>query len=251
MVEDSASLIDFYDRAYLMEGAQAAVYARWRSLGAVGKAEHVIALCEGAEMTPRSTLDVGCGDGALLGELRRRGFGGRLEGAEISESALAIATARADVDAVTLFDGEKLPFGTAEFDLGVISHVLEHVPDPARLLGEVARVCGAVVFEVPLEANLSARRAGKSEHAMEIGHLHRLDRGAARAIATGAGLRVGGELEDALPLEVQRFFARSGFQRALATGKWAARASAHRLAPALARRMFTVHYACLCLQREL
>jgi hypothetical protein len=29
--------------------------------------------------------------------------------------------------------------------------------------------------------------------------------------------------------------------------KWAARAALHGVAPPLARRLFTVHYACLCL----
>ncbi len=49
-------------------------------------------------------------------------------------------------------------------------------PIPPALLSEVARACRAVVVEVPLEANWSARRAGKREHAAEVGHLQRLDR---------------------------------------------------------------------------
>jgi hypothetical protein len=124
--------------------------------------------------------------------------------------------------------------------------VLEHVRDPAALLAEVARVCGAVLVEVPLEANVSARRAGKREHAAEVGHLQRLDRDAARAIAARAGLRIVCELEDALPLSVHRFFATSARSRVQGTAKWAVRASLHRVAPSLARRLFTVHYACLC-----
>jgi len=35
--------------------------------------------------------------------------------------------------------------------------------------------------------------------------------------------------------------------RAAATAKWGLRAGLHRLAPSVARRLFTVHYACLCL----
>jgi len=76
--------------------------------------------------------------------------------------------------------------------------------------------------------------------------LQRLDRDAARAIVADAGLRLICELEDALPLSVHRFFATSARSRALGTAKWAVRASLHRVAPALARRLFTVHYACLC-----
>jgi SAM-dependent methyltransferase len=246
-MENPAELASFYDKAYSLEPGQSALYARWRALGAVGKADHVIALCERAGVRPASTLDVGCGDGALLCELHRRGFGGRLSGVEITQAAVAIARGRAEIDAVALYDGVHLPMLGGAHDLGILSHVLEHVPDPPALLAEVARACRAVLVEVPLEANLSARRGHKREHAAEVGHLQRLDRSAAREIVTRAGLSIASELEDPLPLEVQRFFAATLLGRGRAGVKWGLRAGLHRLAPSLARRLFTLHYACLCL----
>ncbi|HWG07926.1 MAG TPA: class I SAM-dependent methyltransferase [Solirubrobacteraceae bacterium] len=243
---DSAALTRFYERAYSHGPTQSALYARWRALGAVGKADHVIALCDRAGVRPASTLEVGCGDGALLCELHRRRFGGRLSGLEISDAAVAIARERTQIDAVERYDGAHIPHADGAHDLGILSHVLEHVPDPAALLREVARVCSAVVVEVPLEANLSARRAGKREHAAEVGHLQRLDRDRARRIVADAGLILAGELEDALPLSVHRFFATSAPARVRGTLKWGLRSSLHRTLPGLARRLFTVHYACLC-----
>jgi SAM-dependent methyltransferase len=249
-VSDSERLVRFYEQAYAKAPADAAVYARWRALSAVGKADHVTALCDRARIRPAGTLEVGCGDGALLSELHRRGFGGRLAGVEISEAAVAIARGRDGVDAVELYDGENLPFGRREYDLGILSHVLEHVPDPTALLAEVTRVCRAVLVEVPLEANLSARRAGRREQSAEVGHLQGLDRAAVRGIVEGAGLYVVGELQDPLPLEVHRFFAKTPPARTAAAMKWAVRAGVDRIAPALARRLFTVHYAALCLPVE-
>jgi SAM-dependent methyltransferase len=236
----------FYEESYSADPTSAALYGRWRALGAIGKADHVLTLAARGGISPRSTLDVGCGDGALLCELRRRGFGGRLSGVEITDAAVAIARERVEIDSVARFDGVNLAEGDAAYDLGILSHVLEHVPDPPALLAEVARVCRSVVVEVPLEANLSARRSAKREHAAEVGHLQRLDRAAARAIVQRAGLDIACELEDPLPLSVQRFFASSAPARAAASVKWALRSSLHRLAPAPARRLFTVHYACLC-----
>lgn len=249
-MSEQAELVRFYEQAYSQSPAQALVYARWRALGAVGKADHVIALCTRAGIDPKRTLEVGCGDGALLCELHERGFGGHLSGLEISDAAVAIARGRAQIDSVERYDGVHLPQRDGTEDLGVLSHVLEHVPDPAALLRELARVCGAVLVEVPLEANLSARRSAKREHAAEVGHLQRLDRAAVHSIVARAGLSIAAELEDALPLSVHRFFATSTRARALGTVKWALRAALHRVAPSLARRLFTVHYACLCLPGE-
>jgi SAM-dependent methyltransferase len=247
VVPDPAELVSFYEDAYSREPAQAALYSDWRALGAAGKADHVIALCRRAGVLPRSTLEVGCGDGALLSELHRRGFGGRLSGVEITDAAVGLARVRREIDSVERYDGLHLAQPDRSEDLGLLSHVLEHVPDPAALLGEVARVCRAVIVEVPLEANWSARRAGKREHAAEVGHLQRLDRRAARSMVSRTGLSIACELDDPLPLEVHRFFAVTGPERAAARAKWAIRSAVHRAAPPLARRLFTVHYACLCL----
>jgi SAM-dependent methyltransferase len=245
---DAAELASFYEDAYSRAPADAALYSRWRALGARGKADHVVALCREAGRTPSSTLEVGCGDGALLCELRRRGFGGRLCGLEIAPTAVSIARDRREIDAVELFDGLRVPADDGAYELGILSHVLEHVPEPSLLLAEVARTCATVIVEVPLEANLSARRSAKREHAGEVGHLQRLDRDAARAIVSLAGLRIVCELEDPLPLQVHRFFAAGRAARGAASAKWALRAALHRLAPALARRAFTLHYACVCVQ---
>jgi SAM-dependent methyltransferase len=258
-VADDAELVQFYEQRYAQDGVRGELYSRWRALGAVGKADHVLELCAAADLRPRSTLEVGCGDGALLCELHRRGFGGRLAGVEIAQKAVEIAHSRARI-AVALYDGRCLPAAGGEYDLGILSHVLEHVLDPVALLAETARACRAVVVEVPLEDNLSAHRPAKRAQAKRVGHLQSLSRGATGQIIAAAGLRVAAELEDPLPLAVQRFLAATPADtssaipdaapirgRLAADAKWAARTGLHRLAPGAARRLFTVHYACLCL----
>ena len=244
--QDPAALVRFYEETYSREPAEAAIGAGWRALGAENRADHVIALCTRAGIRPASTLDVGCGDGALLVELRRRGFGGRRSGVEISPAAVDIAREREGIDAVECYDGEHLPAADGSYELGVLSHVLEHVPEPSPLFSEVARTCRAVVVEVPLEDNLSARRRGKREQAAAVGHLHRFSRTDVRELVTGAGLSVRAELDDPLPVEFHVYFASDTRGRSLGRAKWGLRAGVHRLAPGLARRLFTLHYACLC-----
>jgi SAM-dependent methyltransferase len=229
-----SDLARFYDDAYSHSGAEGEKWARWRALSARGKADHVVAL---HPASPAVVCEVGCGDGALLSELAGRGYGREHVGYEVSPEAARIATQRAELH-VASFDGEHLPEADGAFDLGVLSHVLEHVPDPVALLRETARVCREVVVEVPLEDNLSARRPAKVAEAQRIGHIQRFSRGDLHRVARDAGLRVDRELSDALPLEVHRFH---GGGRT----KWAVRAGALRVAPPLARRLFTVHHAAL------
>jgi len=100
---------------------------------------------------------------------------------------------------------------------------------------------------VPLEANLSARRAGKRIAAEEIGHIQLLDRAAVHRIAFEAGLRVAEEMADPLPLEVHVFFAETVAARARQTLKAGVRHGVFAIAPRAAERLFTLHYAALCL----
>jgi SAM-dependent methyltransferase len=249
-VQDPDALVRFYEDAYSQAPDRAITYSRWRALGAVRKVDHVVELCGRSGVVASSVLDVGCGDGALLSELRRRRFAARLVGVEITAAAVEIARSRPEIDEVELFDGATLPFVDRSFELGVLSHVLEHVTDPAALLREVARACRAVVVEVPLEANWSARRASRREHAREVGHLQRLGRAQVRGIVAASGLDVAAELEDPLPLRAHTFLAASRPARLAGTARWALRAGLHRVAPPLARRAFTLHYACACLPRD-
>jgi SAM-dependent methyltransferase len=238
-------LTTFYDQAYATADDR---HLRWRQLSARGKADHVFELCARTGLSPSSVAEIGCGDGALLAELGARGLTGELHGFEVSDEAARIARTRGapGLVEVTVFDGGALPAADDAFDLAVLSHVLEHVSDPLALLRETARVARAVVLEVPLEANLSARRPAKREGASEIGHLQALDRAGVRDMVSSAGLRIEEELLDPLPLEVHRFFARSTGERARATVKGSLRRAVFAISPRVAERAFTLHFACLC-----
>ena len=60
-MDQAAELVRFYDESYSREGADAQLYASWRALSAVGKANHVVALCERAGRSARTIVEVGCG----------------------------------------------------------------------------------------------------------------------------------------------------------------------------------------------
>jgi SAM-dependent methyltransferase len=235
---------EFYEAGYsLTDPAEAERMGRWRAIGARSKAAHVRALLDHAGERPGTIVEIGCGDGSLLVELAT--MAEAVDGFELSANAAGYARQRGVARRVEAFDGEHVPAADGEYDVAVLSHVLEHVPDPSALLREAARVARSVVLEVPLESNLSARRGSKREGSAEIGHLQALDRDAVRSIVAAAGLSVREELLDPLPLEVHTFFAASSGDRARSTAKAAARRAVFSVSPRLAERTFTLHFACL------
>jgi SAM-dependent methyltransferase len=237
---------EFYESAYTtQDAAEAERLGRWRALGARSKADHAIELCERAGVRPASLVEICCGDGSLLAELAARGLAPTLDGFDISPKAAGFARERGVARRVEAYDGNHVPARDGEYDLAVLSHVLEHVPDPLPLLTESARVAHHVMIEVPLEANRSAARPAKRAEAARIGHLHRFDRAAVKALAEAAGLQATHELADPLPYEHHAFLT----ARHRAALKWAVRTTAHRLAPGTAERLFTVHYAVLAVKR--
>lgn len=225
---------DFYDRSY----DETPFMDAWRALGALRKAANVRALAGG--LRPRRTVEIGCGNGALLAELD--GFGERV-GYEISPLAAALAAQRPGITAHP-FDGARVPEDDDAFDLAILSHVLEHLEQPLPLLREAARLAPAVLVEVPLEDNLSGRRAAHDAIRAQTGHLQRFDRAAVRSLIAAAGLEVRADRTDPLELAFHTFFGR----RPRAYAKAGVRRAVHTVSPALARRTFTVHYAALAVR---
>jgi ubiquinone/menaquinone biosynthesis C-methylase UbiE len=98
----------------------------------------------------RRIVDVGCGDGALVRALARRG--GDVTGIEIDARALAPALASPAVAAERYREGraEALPLGDASVDMVIFFNSLHHVPVAAldAALAEAARVLvgGGILF---------------------------------------------------------------------------------------------------------
>ncbi len=91
-----------------------------------------------------AVLDVGCGTGELTARLAAKYPRASLVGVDLEEPHLERARARcAELGARVRFevaDALALPYGDASFDFVVCRHVIQAVPDPARVLAEIRRV---------------------------------------------------------------------------------------------------------------
>ena len=87
----------------------------------------------------RRVLDLGCGAGDSVDLFRSLDPRVEWVGADIADSAEVAARTRSDAEFVT-YDGERLPFPDASFDLVFCKQVLEHTRRPEALVREAARV---------------------------------------------------------------------------------------------------------------
>ncbi len=122
---------------------------------------------------PTSVLDVGCGEGVLTAQWADRLGGGRIVGIDLEDPKLRgeWATRERPNLEYRAFVGGDLPFGDGEFDLAAAIEVLEHVPDPARTLAEMARVASRhLLISVPREPLWRMLNVARGAYLRELGN---------------------------------------------------------------------------------
>jgi SAM-dependent methyltransferase len=137
-----------------------------------------------AGQRPARVLDLGCGMGGFLSGLAE--LGGRVFPSDISLESLAHCRERG-FPAGVVSSGYALPYQDASFDLVCLFDAIEHIPDHARVMREVARVLrpgGRVLVSVPAYPFLYANNDRVAQHQ------RRYTRSMLREVFEGAGLRV-------------------------------------------------------------
>ncbi len=157
----------------------------------------------------RRVLDIGCARGHLLGDLAKQGW----KGIGIDTNAADISTCIArGLVAVELDITTGLPASLGSFDLVVLADVLEHLPDPPRVLRSVHSLLnpGArIVVSVPNVAHLSVRAQllfGQFRYStrgiLDRTHLRFFTRRTVIELLTDSDFRVHQTTASAVPLEL-------------------------------------------------
>jgi ubiquinone/menaquinone biosynthesis C-methylase UbiE len=219
--------------AYHYEGE-----SEWCRLGAIDKAGNAVRLCEG--IPHASILEVGAGEGAILGQLSEFDFGDHYTAIEVSESGLEAIRGRnlSKLGECQLFDGEHIPYADGQFDLAILSHVVEHVENPRKLLYEAKRVARHVFVEVPLEHSLLLPRDFVAD---DLGHINPYSLKTIRWLLQSCDLEVLDELVTNRSRETYTFHGDR-----LGSLKYWIKQTTLRAFPSLARSIWTYHCSLLC-----
>lgn len=112
-----------------------------------------------------SFADLGCGSGVILCDVLRHKPLWTGQGLDISPAAIDYAERLSSYKQVSdraefrVSDIAQLPYESETLDLAISSEVIEHAPEPERVMTEIARVLrpkGRLLLTIPMESHLPA-----------------------------------------------------------------------------------------------
>lgn len=184
----------FYDESYFQSSADAKGYDDYAALEAGvartarARLRRIRRLC--AASAPGRLLEIGCGTGVFLAEARRAGWD--VSGVEVS--VYAAERARQRGLPVTSQAIEDLDLPAATFDCICLWDVIEHVCDPAGVLGRAGaalRPGGVLALSTGDLASLCARLSRGGWHLFNLPeHLFFFTSACLRGLLARAGCRV-------------------------------------------------------------
>lgn len=154
---------------------------------AAARLKFVRQIVESMRAEQSNVADLGCGSGVILSEILtlKRGWIGH--GLDISQESIKYArklAAHKGVQERASFqagDIVNLPYADESLDLVVASEIIEHMPEPLKVIGEIRRTLragGRLILTMPVESHTPA-------------HIHTLNSGEdLRALCERSGFRV-------------------------------------------------------------
>ena len=126
-----------------------------------------------AKADPRSLLDIGCGEAILTHQWAQRLAPRRVVGLDLEDPAIQAEWEQRQAPNLEykIMKAENLPFGDDEFDVATAIEVLEHVPDPAHTVAEMARVAERwLLVSVPREPLWRALNVVRGAYVKDLGN---------------------------------------------------------------------------------
>jgi SAM-dependent methyltransferase len=155
------------------------------------KALLVLDMLRAHGMAPRRIVEVGCGAGGVLAELRQHFPNAELFGFDIAPEAARFWELHA---------GKQIHFNVADFletdtghyDLLLLLDVIEHLSNPFNFLADARSRADHHIFHIPLDLSAVSvfRESPLLEARNKVGHIHYFTKGLALALLQECGYEV-------------------------------------------------------------
>ena len=125
------------------------------------------------QAAPTSLLDVGCGEGVLVHAWAEAIAPGRVVGIDLEEPSIQGGWSERQAPNLEyrVMKAQDLPFVDGEFDVVTAIEVLEHVPDPAHTIAEMARVAQRhLLVSVPREPLWRGLNLARGAYVKQLGN---------------------------------------------------------------------------------
>jgi 2-polyprenyl-3-methyl-5-hydroxy-6-metoxy-1,4-benzoquinol methylase len=126
-----------------------------------------------AQADPRSLLDIGCGEAILTHQWAQKLAPKRVVGLDLEDPAIQAEWEQRQAPNLEykIMKAENLPFADDEFDVATAIEVLEHVPDPAHTVAEMARVAERwLLVSVPREPLWRVLNIARGAYIKDLGN---------------------------------------------------------------------------------
>jgi SAM-dependent methyltransferase len=126
-----------------------------------------------AQAAPKTLLDVGCGEGVHTYNWAQKPGVERIVGLDLDDPLLHEAwkgRQHPNLQYVVM-KAENLPFADSEFEVATAIEVLEHVPDPAHTVAEMARIASKwLLVSVPREPLWRGLNMARGAYLKDLGN---------------------------------------------------------------------------------
>ncbi len=228
--------------------------AHWLAAGAKEKANSIEVLLAHADSPVHSMVELGCGTGDVLRECQRRGLARQFTAVDYSKTAIdylrstspGIECVCADIETDPTLQGSS-------FDVVILSHVLEHLEEPCRLLKNLPNRLRFkfLVAEVPLEDLAAARLKNlfRDRTRNTAGHVQFFTERTFRELLCKSGYSVSHSRRYApvvAPGVIQSMCQRDGLGKPAAYARTLTQSYLPRTFPKLWSHCYHAHFAVLC-----
>ena len=174
---------------FYLDGSYDKLNPSWDTEDSAWKAELVVGLLARHQIQPKTLAEIGCGAGAVLGNLRRMLSGSILQGWDIAPGAMRFWTSHTDIHFTC---GDFLESQTGKFDVLLLLDVIEHVANPHDFLSRLRPFCDYLALHIPLDLSVASvlRETPLLRARRGVGHIHYFTRNLALELLAECGYEV-------------------------------------------------------------